>query len=135
MLAGLAAERRSEADLEKLQTLHEELVAAVGNFREFARINIEWHNAVAKAGGNELLAAFLYSVSYGVNIATMTTEYDTMDTRKEVIRIHSLINEAIEARNVDLARHRMRQHVVATRERTRAPDTTDIPLSDDEGEE
>ena len=82
-----------------------------------------------------MLAAFLYSVSYGVNIATMTTEYDTMDTRKEVIRIHSLINEAIEARNVDLARHRMRQHVVATRERTRAPDTTDIPLSDDEGEE
>ena len=104
-------------------------MAAIDDFQEFSRVNISWHNAVARASGNELLAAFLYSVSYGVAVATTTAEYDTMDTRKEVIRIHSRINEAIEAHNPDLAERRMRQHIVATHARASAPESTHIPLS------
>lgn len=128
-LARLAAEHRTDRDLEGLKLLHDDLVAAVDDFQEFSRVNISWHNAVARASGNELLAAFLYSVSYGVAVATTTAEDDTMDTRKEVIRIHSRINEAIEARNPDLAERRMRQHIVATHARASAPETTHIPLS------
>jgi GntR family transcriptional repressor for pyruvate dehydrogenase complex len=94
-----------------------------------AAANINWHNAVARASGNELLAAFLYSVSYGVAVATTTAEYDTMDTRKEVIRIYSRINDAIEARNADLAERHMRRHIVATNARAGAPETMHIALS------
>lgn len=129
-MAGLAAIRRTDENLKELKSLHNDLTSAV-NFQEFSIINIKWHNAVAKAGGNELLAAFLFSMSYGVAIATMTEEYNTATTRSEVIRVHSKIIDAIEAREADLAERRMRQHIQATRARAVAPETTNISLSDD----
>ncbi len=119
-LAHLAAARRTE-DVD--------LVASVADFQEFASINVKWHNAVAKASGNELLAAVLYSLSHGVHVATSTEEYDTVETRKQVIRIHARINDAIEAGKADLAERGMRQHMAATHARPLAlGGTTNIAL-------
>ena len=129
-LARLAAERRTEDDLRELKSLHADLLASVEDFQEFASINVKWHNAVAKASGNELLGAVLYSLSHGVHIATSTEEYDTMETRKQVIHIHSRINDAIEAGNAELAERGMRQHMLATHARPLALDKTSIPLSE-----
>ncbi len=128
-LARLAAERRSDDDLRELQALQNDLVAAVDNFHEFALVNIRWHNAVAKASGNDLLAAVLYSVSHGLQIATTTEEYDTMEIRKQVIHIHAKINAAILAGSVELAERGMRQHLGATHARTLKLGVTAIPLS------
>jgi GntR family transcriptional repressor for pyruvate dehydrogenase complex len=130
-LARLAALHRSEEDLLELKSLHDDLVASVGNFQEFALANTKWHNAVARASHNELLAAVLYSISYGVTVSTMTEEYDTMDTRRQVIDIHSRIIDTIEARDADLAERRMRQHIVATHDRATTSGATPIPLSND----
>ncbi len=130
-LARLAAERRTEEDLRELKSLHDDLVAAVSNFQEFSSLNVKWHNAVAKASGNELLAAVLYSIAHGVHIATSMEEYDTMETRKQVIHIHARINDAIAAGNADLAERGMRQHMAATHARPLALDKTSIPLSDE----
>ena len=130
-LARLAALRRTDDDLLELKSVHSDLIASVGNFQEFARLNVKWHNKVAKASHNDLLAGVLYSISHGVHLATMVEEYDTMDTRKEVINIHSRVNEAIEAGNADLAERRMRQHLGATHARTVAPGVRKIPLSKD----
>lgn len=131
MLARLAAARRTDEHMQLLKSLHAELVAAAGNFQAFSIVNIKWHNAVAQASGNELLAAVLYSMSYGLAVSTTTEEYDTPDTRQAVLRIHSLINDAIEAGNAELAERRMRQHIGATHGRASIPGTTRIPLSDD----
>jgi len=130
-LARGAAERRTQADVDELKTLHADLVAAVGDFQEFASVNVKWHNAVAKASGNELLAAVLYSIAHGVHIATATEEYDTVETRQQVIHIHSRINDAIEAGNADLAERGMRQHMLAANARPLALEKTSIPLSED----
>jgi GntR family transcriptional repressor for pyruvate dehydrogenase complex len=130
-LAGLAAQRRTAEDLERLRSLQDQLIAAVDDFEKFSLINIKWHNAVAGASDNQLLAAFLSASSYGITVATTTQEYDTMDTRKEVIRIHARINDAIESRNAELAERRMRQHIRATHLRATTPGTASIPLSDD----
>jgi GntR family transcriptional regulator, transcriptional repressor for pyruvate dehydrogenase complex len=130
-LARLAALHRTEEDIKALTALHQELVDSVGNFQQFSLLNIEWHNAVARASGNELLSAILYAISFGIGVSTTTEEYDTPDTRKQVIRIHSQIMSAIEARDADLAERRMRQHIGATQARARAPGTTKIPMSDD----
>ena len=113
-----------------MKALHEDLVASVDNFQEFALVNVEWHNAVARASGNELLAALLYSISHGVYLATASEEYDTAETRKQVIHIHSRVNDAIEARNPDLAEKSMRQHMVATHARPLALKSDSIPLSE-----
>jgi DNA-binding FadR family transcriptional regulator len=129
-LARLAAQRRTEENLQELKSLHNELIASVGNFQQFSLANIKWHNAVATASGNALLAAFLYSISYGVAVATMTEEYDT-NTRNEVIRVHGWINDAIKAQDADTAERRMRQHIQATRERVSGLEGITIPLSED----
>lgn len=129
-LARLAAERRSEENLAELKALHAQLQGAIDNFKEFAAVNVQWHNAVAKASGNELLAALLYSISHGVHVATSSEEYDTAETRKQVIHVHSRVNDAIEARNPELAEASMRHHMLATHARPLALEKTDIPLSE-----
>lgn len=93
-------------------------------------MNVKWHNAVAKASGNELLATLLYSISHGLQVATMAEEYDTMETRRQVINIHARINDAIEARNPDLAERSMRQHMSATHARPLALASSGIPLTE-----
>ncbi|MCY1195026.1 Transcriptional regulator NanR [compost metagenome] len=114
-LARLAAERRTDAQVQELKSLHEELVSSVSNFQAFTLANLKWHNAVAQASGNELLATLLYSISHGVQLATMAEEYDTPDTRRQVIEIHARVNEAIETRQPDAAESAMRKHMTASR--------------------
>jgi GntR family transcriptional regulator, transcriptional repressor for pyruvate dehydrogenase complex len=130
-LARLAAERRTEEHLQELQELHGRLVRSADDFRAFAVTNVQWHNAVAKASGNELLATLLYSIAHGVEVATMAEEYDTAETRKQVINIHARINEAIAARNSDLAERCMRLHMTASHARPLALASSDIPLTEE----
>jgi len=130
-LARLAAVYRTDNDLQHIQALHQQLVAAVNRFQDFSLINMQWHNAVAQASHNELLAGMLHAISYGVVVSTTTEEYDTAETRQQVIRIHGLVNDAIQAQDGDLAERRMRQHIGATHARATAPGTTAIPLSSD----
>ena len=125
-LARFAAERRSLDDIKKLRALNDDLANAVSDRAQFAAVNIEWHNAVATASRNDLLAAFLFSMSFGVAMSTMADEYDTMDVRKAAINIHARIADAIEAQNADLAFRRMEKHVSATRAITSAREDREI---------
>jgi GntR family transcriptional repressor for pyruvate dehydrogenase complex len=125
-LALLAAERRSPDDLVKIRALNEDLASAVSDRAQFAAVNIEWHNAVAAASRNDLLAAFLFSMSFGVAMSTMADEYDTMDVRKAAINVHTRIADAIEAQNADLAFRRMEKHVSATRAVTSAREDREL---------
>jgi len=130
-LARLAATRRTDEDIGELLALHGALVAAIHNFQEFAQINIRWHTAIAKISGNELLSAVLYAVSHGLQVATSVEEYDTAETRKQVIHIHSRVNDAITARDSDQAERSMRHHLSATHARNVSIAATDIPLSEE----
>jgi GntR family transcriptional repressor for pyruvate dehydrogenase complex len=129
-LAGLAAQRRSEQDLHRLDGLHAELVQAVGRFRDFALTNVKWHNAVAAASGNELLATLLHAVSHGVEVATMVEEYNTPETQNQVVRVHARINDAIRAGDAALAERSMRQHIVAANVRPIASASAEIALDE-----
>ena len=125
-LARLAAERRSTADVAKLRALNDDLAQAVSDRAQFAAVNIEWHNAVAMASRNDLLAAFMFSMSFGVAMSTMADEYDTMDVRKAAVSVHTRIADAIEAQQPDLAFRRMDKHVSATRAVTSAREDRSI---------
>lgn len=130
-LARLAAMRRTDDDLRELLGLHDTLVASVDNFRAFSHVNIQWHNAVARISGNELLSALIDAVSHGLEVATTAEEYDTADTRRQVIQIHGRINDAIVAGNGELAERCMRQHLGATHARTVGSASAEIPLSEE----
>ncbi len=129
-LARQAAEHRTEEQLQALKALHAELVGAVSDFHKFTVANLNWHNAVAKASGNELLSTLLYSISHGVQLATMAEEYDTPEMRKQVIEIHTRVNEAIEARKPEQAEQAMRKHMAASRVHSLAKSSAAVvPLS------
>lgn len=129
-LARLAAERRSEEQMQTLNKLHGELVDSISSFQDFTLANLKWHHAVATASGNELLSTLLYSISHGIQLASRAEEYDTPETRKQVINIHGRVNKAIEARDPDLAELSMKKHMVATNARSHATPWEDIPLTD-----
>lgn len=127
-LARLAAEHRSEDDIARLRELNAEMAKALDDRNRFATVNIAWHNAVATASRNDLLAAFLYSISYDVVVSTVSEEYDTPGLRQEVVKAHERIIAAIEAGDGDAAFRRMERHVKATRAMTRAREESDLPL-------
>lgn len=129
-LARMAALRRSDDHLSALHELHAELEGSVDRFHDFARVNVSWHNAVAAASGNELLATILYSLSHGVESATMVEEYNTAETRRQVLRAHTRIIAAIEARDADAAERGMRLHIVAANARPINLASTDAPLDE-----
>jgi DNA-binding FadR family transcriptional regulator len=127
-LARLAAERRGEEDVQRLRELNEDMAKVLGDRNQFAAVNVEWHNAVASASGNDLLAAFLYSISYGVALATVLEEYDTPELRQDVLRAHERIIAAIEAGDGDAASRRMERHIKATRAVSKGREEADLSL-------
>jgi GntR family transcriptional regulator, transcriptional repressor for pyruvate dehydrogenase complex len=129
-LAHCAASRRTEADIRELKTLQAELEASVDDFQKFAAGNIKWHQAVARASGNDLLSAVLYALSDGIYAATVAEEYDTQETRQQVIRIHGRINDAIKKGDAALAERSMRQHMTAAHSRPLTMKGTDLQRAD-----
>lgn len=127
-LARMAAQRRTDAHVKELKALHAELVSSVDDFQKFTLANLHWHNAVGKASGNDLLSTLLYSISHGVQLVSMADEYDTPETRKQVIDIHARVNAAIEEKNPEKAESSMRKHMSASRSKTLQGDSFDIPL-------
>jgi len=82
--------------------LHEDLVASIDVFQAFALTGVQWHNAVAKASGNSLRGTFIYSISDRVTVTTMVEEYETMDTREVVARVHAL-RRSLHCRRIEKA--------------------------------
>lgn len=125
-LAQMAAERRTADDLVVLRQLNAELEGALGDGEQFAAVNIDWHNAIATAARNDLLSAFLYSISYDVAVSTIRAEYDTLETRQAVVDIHTRILAAIEAGDGAAAYRRMQRHMQATRAKTKVHEDEDL---------
>jgi len=62
VLAGLAAERRSEKDLEALRGLFDEMRAAPDDPERFVAADVAFHLRVTQAAGNETLGGVIASV-------------------------------------------------------------------------
>jgi len=127
-LARLAAENRSDEDIAKLRALNAAMAETGLDARQFAALNIDWHNAVAAASRNDLLAALLYAMSYGVIAATTDEIYDSPDIHAVVCRIHERIVDAIEAGDGDAAHRRMARHVKATSAKAGQREDAELPL-------
>lgn len=125
-LARLAALNRTDEDVAKLRALNLKLSEPKLTPKRFAALNVDWHNALGVASRNELLAAMLYSMSFGVFKATQVETYDSPDVRLAACHIHTRIADAIEAGDGEAAFRRMLRHVEATREKV--PGDTEAEL-------
>lgn len=127
-LARLAAANRTDEDLKRLRALQKDLSAPDLTPEEFAKVNVAWHNAIAAASRNDLMAALLHAMSSGVIAATINDVYDSPEIHAEVLRAHERILDAIAARDGAAAYRRMERHMKATSEqagrgRPRGPPT------------
>jgi DNA-binding FadR family transcriptional regulator len=116
-LAYYAALNRTPQDV----TLLKEACAALEatpDGAEFGRCNLAWHYCVAAAGHNELLVAFLSSISSAIvresDAHAKAFEADSLgEIRSAVIHAHQSITDAVVRGQADAAKRRMERHLNA----------------------
>jgi GntR family transcriptional repressor for pyruvate dehydrogenase complex len=111
--ARLAALHRTAADLELLTSRHAQLEQAYEDIPAFVRVNLDWHSAVVKASHNEILVAFFSAITQPIHAATEYQSLNTGEVRRQVLRIHERIVDAIAAQDPEAAFRRMLRHVSA----------------------
>lgn len=112
-LASLAARNRTEDELQWLVDMTKRVENAFLTPPEFLRENVAWHMAVAAASHNELLRAFLHSISNMVYKASAIENFATEEVRNHVVYAHRRILEAIVSQDAELAGRRMAKHLAA----------------------
>jgi len=113
--AELAAQRRTDADLDQLSALNEAMRSGMADTPAYLAANVRWHVRVAVASHNELLAGVLMAISQEVHAGTHIRKLDDRRVRDATVHAHELVCEAIRSRDSELARVRMLQHITAYR--------------------
>lgn len=114
MVAYLAARNRTDDDLTELRRISALLDdAAMTDVGRFLEENANWHGALAAASHNDLLRAFISSISGLMMDASRIENFASQDVRQLVTQAHSRILLAIEAQDADAARRRAERDVQA----------------------
>jgi GntR family transcriptional regulator, transcriptional repressor for pyruvate dehydrogenase complex len=111
--ARLAALHRTDEDLVEMTQIHQELASLSGNSAKFAKINLKWHLAVVRASKNELLITFVGAISRPIYAATEYQSLNTGELRREVVRVHGRVLDAIVEQDGEAAFRRMQRHIGA----------------------
>ena len=110
--AEMAARHRSVADLDALERANDGL-AAGGSLDDFLAANIDWHVAVARASGNEILGGFLQALSHSIYVAAHNQGFVDDGVRRITEQAHRRVTAAIRERDSAAAHRRMARHVHA----------------------
>lgn len=112
-LAQLAAENRTEEELEALERATEDMRRSFHDVPRFLQHNSAWYSALAVASHNILLEAFLASISTLIDRSLRLNSMASDDTRSLAMLAHRRIEEAIRASDGPAARRRMERHIEA----------------------
>ena len=113
--AALAAEHRTDADLEALDRQSAQLRSSVHNLRGYLHGNVQWHLAVVQATHNELLIAIMFALGEAIHAGTDIKDFNPLRVRRAALTAHDGVVEAIRAGDPEAARRRMHRHVHAFR--------------------
>jgi GntR family transcriptional repressor for pyruvate dehydrogenase complex len=108
-MAGLAAERRTEEQLEALRDCHRRFEAVIGDIGEATAIDVEFHGLIARATQNDLFSVLLGSIGD----ALIEIRRDTLasGSGRDTIDAHARILDRIAVRDAEGARTAMREHL------------------------
>jgi len=109
-LAGLAAERREETDLRRIQSHLEAMVEHAGDPRRWAEADVGFHAAIAAATHNPLYLVLLDSINEML-MEVRLTGIRLPDTPQKAYAHHSRIFARIEAGDRLGARRAMQDHL------------------------
>ena len=111
--AALAAERRSEADLEEMEVAIGEMAAGLESDRadSYIEADLRFHLAIAKASGNRLVLHSMHALRDLIRRALMSI-YLIPSSPERSLEQHRLIRAAIVAQDTERARDEMRAHLL-----------------------
>jgi GntR family transcriptional repressor for pyruvate dehydrogenase complex len=116
-IAGLAAERRTAEDLVKMEQILVE--AASGEGRDhFAKTDVAFHAALARATHNELFGLLLDSVA-DIMFKVRYLGFDIPDAIARALRYHGAIFDQVKAGDAEGARQAMREHLIESEDTQR----------------
>jgi GntR family transcriptional repressor for pyruvate dehydrogenase complex len=118
-VAGLAAERRSEEDLARLQELLERMRQASAEVASYVAADIEFHLTIADASGNDVMANLLRSIQSLLGVWASRVLHTAGETETS-LSMHVPIVTAIERQDVSGAREAMAAHMTRANARLRA---------------
>lgn len=117
-IAGWAAARRTDEDLEVLDSMLEHAAATVENYEQFILIDPVFHGLLAKASKNEV-AYIMTQVFSKLIVNMLRARMEPMNTEervemcKGIVKMHRDVVDAIHAKDVKAAEDAMRYHVHA----------------------
>jgi GntR family transcriptional repressor for pyruvate dehydrogenase complex len=110
-IAGLAAARRTNEDLQKLEAILRETPATLEDRDHFARNDVDFHATLAAATHNPLLALVLDSVA-DIMLKVRWIAFDLPGGRTRGPYHHRLIFEQVAAGDPQRARQAMHDHLI-----------------------
>lgn len=113
--AELAATHRDDADLAELDLACDRLEASFDDVPGFLLRNLEWHVIVVSASHNDLMDAFIRSLSQAILHGTEIEDFYSETTRELTAAAHRKVVAAIRAQDAGKARRTMTRHVHAYR--------------------
>ena len=122
--AGLAAQRRSEANLAAMRRAIAEFAAAVEEGRDAVAADFQLHTEIARATQNEHFAGLMATLGARIIPRARLDPAEAVDPLRQaylrrVNAEHESIVDAIAAQDVEAARAAMRTHLANSRERRR----------------
>lgn len=109
-IAGLAAERRDDADLAHIEVQLRAMVEDETNARRWAEADVAFHGAIASATHNPLYPVLLGSIA-DLLMEVRLTGVRLADTPAKAFQHHQAIYERIKARDRQGARKAMQEHL------------------------
>jgi GntR family transcriptional repressor for pyruvate dehydrogenase complex len=116
--AGLAARRRTDADLAEMEHILQEESAIRDDRYRFAEYDVAFHAAVAHATHNELFSLMLDSVA-DILLTWREVTFDVPGTPGRALMYHRAVCEQIKAGNADGARQAMQDHLTESEDTMR----------------
>ena len=126
-VAELAAQRRSEADVQAIREAMQRISEAVQAGRDGAEEDVEFHRAIARAAGNPFLIStldYLARFLQGATRVTRANEARRSDFAQAVTQEHEQIVRAIESGDARAARNAATEHMCNALRRIEQADTT-----------
>lgn len=113
--AGLAAEKRTEADLAAFADVLASMEAHLGNEEEGERADVRFHRTLAAATHNSIMVRLLETISGQMELAIRETRrlqmYADKKVSEQLLREHQAVYAAVKGRDAAGAQQAMRNHL------------------------
>lgn len=119
-IARLAAERRTEEDLDKLRENIRALASAAVLDSSVGRLDMEFHLHLARSTGNPILPLLLEPIHHLMPQVKSSVYATVEDARQSAVLHHGRVLEAVERQDGLMARDRMEQHLQIAEQHIRA---------------